>query len=228
MAARFPTSRWSRVIRAGNPVDPGAATALEDLCGDYWFPLYAFVRRHGVSPNEAADIVQGLLCDLIERGDMARIDQSKGRFRSFLRAACEHYLANCRDYDRAGKRVGKLTIVSINRIDAESRYDREPYHELTAERLFERQWALTVLSRVLERLEEESARADRAGLFAPASGAAGRHPGLLLFHHRRRIGNERRSRPGCRASAASPLPQVAPRGGRPHDRRPNRDRFGDW
>ena len=61
----------------GNPVDPGAATALEDLCGDYWFPLYAFVRRHGVSPNEAADIVQGLLCDLIERGDMAASTSQK-------------------------------------------------------------------------------------------------------------------------------------------------------
>jgi RNA polymerase sigma factor (sigma-70 family) len=166
VAARFPTTRWSRVIRAGDPADPGARTALEDLCRDYWFPLYAFVRRHGLSPDEAEDIVQGFFADLIERGDMSSMEQSKGRFRSFLRAACEHYLANRRDHDRAAKRGGKATIVSFNRLDAESRYDREPSHELTAERLFERQWALTVLRRALERLEDESARAGKAVLFA--------------------------------------------------------------
>jgi RNA polymerase sigma factor (sigma-70 family) len=143
-----------------------ASTALEELCRDYWFPLYAFVRRHALSPHEAEDIVQGFLADLIVRGDMASMDQSKGRFRSFLRAACEHYLANRRDHDRAAKRGGGVTIVSINRLDAENRYDREPAHELTAERLFERQWALTVLSRVLERLEDEAVQADKGMLFA--------------------------------------------------------------
>jgi RNA polymerase sigma factor (sigma-70 family) len=165
VAARFPTTRWSRVIRASDSADPGARTALEELCRDYWFPLYAFVRRHGLSPHEAEDIVQGFLADLIERGDMASMDQSKGRFRSFLRAACEHYMANCRDHDRAAKRGGGITIVSINRLDAESRYAREPAHELTAERLFERQWALTVLSRVLERLEDEAVQAGKWTLF---------------------------------------------------------------
>ena len=166
MAARLPTTRWSRVIRASDSADPGARTALEELCRDYWFPLYAFVRRHGLSPDEGEDIVQGLFADLIERGDMASMDQSKGRFRSFLRAACEHYLANRRDHVRPAKRGGGVTIVSINRLDAESRYDREPAHELTAERLFERQWALTVLSRVLERFEVEAVQAGKWTLFA--------------------------------------------------------------
>jgi DNA-directed RNA polymerase specialized sigma24 family protein len=166
MAARFPTTRWSRIIRAGDPGDPVSRTALEDLCSDYWFPLYAFVRRHGVSYDEAEDIVQGFLADLLERGDLASLDQSKGRFRAFLRAACEHYLANCRDHDRAAKRGGGITIVSINRLDAENRYDREPAHGLTAERLFAKQWALTVLGRVLARLEAESIAAGKALLFA--------------------------------------------------------------
>jgi RNA polymerase sigma factor (sigma-70 family) len=169
VAARFPTTRWSRVIRASDSADPGARTALEELCRDYWFPLYAFVRRHGLSPHEAEDIVQGFLADLIERGHMASMDQSKGRFRSFLRAACEHYLANRRDHDRAAKRGGGVTIVSINRLDAESRYDREPAQELTAERLFERRWALTVLSRVLGRLEDEAVLAGKGVLFARLS-----------------------------------------------------------
>ena len=166
MAARFPTTRWSRIIRAGDPGDPVSRTALEDLCRDYWFPLYAFVRRHGVGADDAEDIVQGFLADLIERGDRASLDQLKGRFRAFLRAACEHYLANRRDHDRAAKRGGGITIVSIDRLEAENRYDREPAHELTAERLFAKQWALTMLGRVLERLEAESAQAGKAVLFA--------------------------------------------------------------
>jgi DNA-directed RNA polymerase specialized sigma24 family protein len=166
MAARFPTTRWSRIIRAGDPADPVAQAALEDLCRDYWFPLYAFVRRHGVSHDEAEDIVQGFLADLLERGDLLNLDQSKGRFRAFLRAACEHYLANRRDHDRAAKRGGGITVVSINRLDAENRYDREPAHELTAERLFAKQWALTVLGHVLGRLEAESIAAGKALLFA--------------------------------------------------------------
>ncbi len=115
MAARFPTTRWSRIIRAGDPADPTARTALEDLCRDYWFPLYAFVRRHGVGADDAEDIVQGFLADLIERGDRASLDQLKGRFRAFLRRACDHYLANRRDHDRAAKRGGGITIVSIDR-----------------------------------------------------------------------------------------------------------------
>ena len=77
MAARFPTTRWSRVIRAGDPADPGARAALEELCRDYWFPLYAFVRRRGLSPSKAEDIVQGLLADLLERGDLAILTSRK-------------------------------------------------------------------------------------------------------------------------------------------------------
>jgi tetratricopeptide (TPR) repeat protein len=86
MAARFPTTRWSRILRAGDPADPVARSAIEDLCRDYWFPLYAFVRRHGVSADDAEDIVQGFFADVLERGDLLSLDQSKGRFRAFLRA----------------------------------------------------------------------------------------------------------------------------------------------
>jgi RNA polymerase sigma-70 factor (ECF subfamily) len=138
---------------------------LEDLCRDYWFPLYAFVRARGHSSHEAEDLVQGFLADLLERGDLARLDPAKGRFRSFLRAACDHYLANRRDHDRAAKRGGGVAIVSLDRCDAEGRYAREPAHELTPDRLFERQWALTLLGRVLERLEAEAVQAGKGDLF---------------------------------------------------------------
>ncbi len=165
MAARFPTTHWSRVNAAGTLADPVARKALEGLCRDYWFPLYAFIRRRGHSPEEAEDIVQGFFADLLERGSLASLDRSKGRFRAFLRAACEHYLANRRDHDRAAKRGGGVTIVSIDRLDAEGRYGREPAHELTPERLFERQWALLLLEQVLRRLEAESTQAGKAALF---------------------------------------------------------------
>jgi DNA-directed RNA polymerase specialized sigma24 family protein len=147
-AARFPTTHWSRVARAGAPADNEARAALEGLCRDYWFPLYAFARHRGFSPHEAEDLVQGFLADLLERGDLAGVDR-----------------ANRRDHDRAAKRGAGRTIVPIDRLDAEDRYGREPAHEMTAERLFERQWALTLLQRVLRRLEDESAHAGKSALF---------------------------------------------------------------
>jgi RNA polymerase sigma-70 factor (ECF subfamily) len=165
MAARFPTTRWSRLGRVGDPADPGCRAALEQLCRDYWFPLYAFIRARGHESHEAEDLVQGFLADLLERGDLARLDQSKGRFRSFLRAACDHYLANRRDHERAEKRGGAASIISIDRLDAEARYALEPSHELTPERLFEREWALALLSRVLQRLEAESISEGKKDLF---------------------------------------------------------------
>jgi RNA polymerase sigma factor (sigma-70 family) len=166
VAAQFPTTHWSRVAAAADRVDPSAREALEGLCRDYWFPLYAFVRGRGYEAHDAEDIVQGFLADLLERDSLIEIDRSKGRFRSFLRAACEHYLANRLDHDRAAKRGGDRLIVSIDRVGAEDRYCREPAHELTPERLFERQWAMMLLERVLARLEAESNQAGKRELFA--------------------------------------------------------------
>ena len=131
MAARFPTTRWSRLGRVGDPADPESRAALEQLCRDYWFPLYAFIRARGHESHDAEDLVQGFLSELLERGDLARLDQSKGRFRSFLRAACDHYLANRRDHKCARKRGGAVAILSIDRLDAESRDVREPSHGRT-------------------------------------------------------------------------------------------------
>ena len=150
----------------GRPGRPGGRAALEELVPRLLVPAVRLCSPPRSSSPEAEDLVQGFLADLLERGDLASVDRSKGRFRSFLRAACEHYLANRRDHDRAAKRGGGVTIVPIDRLDAESRYDREPAHELTAERLFERQWALTLLGRVLERLEAEMGQAGKARLFA--------------------------------------------------------------
>jgi DNA-directed RNA polymerase specialized sigma24 family protein len=165
-SVRFPTTCWSRVAHAGDPSDPEAGAALEGLCRDYWYPLYAFVRRRGFGPDDAGDLVQGFLADLLERRDLAGADPARGRFRSFLRAACAHFLAHQREYDRALKRGGGQRLFSIDLPAAEGRYGREPAHELTPERLFERRWALDLLGHVLARLESEAVQAGKADLFS--------------------------------------------------------------
>jgi RNA polymerase sigma-70 factor (ECF subfamily) len=163
---RFPTTHWSRVLRAADPADRGSREALESLCGDYWYPLYAFARRQGLNRDDAADLVQGFLANLIERRDLTKADPARGRFRSFLGTACGHFLAHRRDHDRAIKRGGGQPTVAIDRQDAEGRYLNEPAHDLTAERLFERRWATVLLGHVLTRLESEASRAGKANLFA--------------------------------------------------------------
>ena len=165
-SAHFPTTCWSRVAQAGNQADPEARSALEGLCGDYWYPLYAFVRRRGFGPDDAADLVQGFLAELLERRDLAGADPDRGRFRSFLRAACAHYLAHQREREQALKRGGTQRVISIDVPDAEGRYLHEPAHELTPERLFERRWALDLLGHVLTRLESEASQSGRSTLFA--------------------------------------------------------------
>jgi RNA polymerase sigma-70 factor (ECF subfamily) len=164
-ATCFPTTEWSRIVRAGGACDSAAHAALEGLCRDYWFPLYALARRRGLPPAEAEDAVQGLLADLLERSALSALDQSKGRFRAFLRTAFDHYLSNRRDHDRAARRGGGRRLLSIDRLDAEGRYEREPGHALTPERLFERQWALALLEHVLARLEAEAINSGKADLF---------------------------------------------------------------
>jgi DNA-directed RNA polymerase specialized sigma24 family protein len=184
MTARFPTTHRSRLGRAGDAADPGRGEAMEQLCRDYWFPLYAFIRHRGHNPHQAEDLVQGFLAYLLERGDLATFDQSKGRFRSFLRAACDHYLANRREHERAAKRGGGAVIVSIDRLDAEDRYAREPSHERTPERLYEKEWALALLARVLERLEAECHQDGKHELFGwlkPALQSDGLAPNYLVI-----------------------------------------------
>jgi RNA polymerase sigma factor (sigma-70 family) len=163
--AQFPTTHWSRVVTAGDRAAPEARGALAELCAIYWYPLYAFVRRRGHDHEATEDLVQDFFVTLLEKDSLSTIDRAKGRFRSFLMAACIHYLANRRDYDRALKRGRGRLAMPFNTLRAEDRYRLEPTHELTAERLFERRWATTLLDMVLERLAAEMSRAGKARLF---------------------------------------------------------------
>jgi RNA polymerase sigma-70 factor (ECF subfamily) len=164
-AGRFETTHWSLVLAARDPAAPDARAALAVLCAAYWYPLYAFVRRKGHDPDHAADLTQAFFARLLEKGDLHAVDRARGRFRSFLLAACTHFLANERDRLTARKRGGGRAPVSIDVRDAEGRYRAEPAHGLTPERLYERRWALTLLDEVLGRLAGEYRGVGKGALY---------------------------------------------------------------
>jgi len=161
----FATTRWSVVAAAGRGDTPSARDALEQLCGSYWYPLYAFVRRRSTAPDDALDLTQGFFARLLEKRDLSRADRGRGRFRSFLLAALKHYLANQRDRERAEKRGGGAPVLSLDAASAEGRFQSEPADERTPEASFERTWALVVLERALDRVRDEYRRAGRGALF---------------------------------------------------------------
>jgi RNA polymerase sigma-70 factor (ECF subfamily) len=158
------------VRAAGDSSGPEARDALASLCTAYWYPLYAFVRRQGHGPEQAQDLTQGFFARLLEKNDLASADQTRGRFRSFLLAACKHFLSNERDREHALKRGGGRVPLSIDRTAAEGCYGREPSHDETPERLFERRWALTLLEQVLARLRGEYETAGKGRLFERLKG----------------------------------------------------------
>jgi RNA polymerase sigma-70 factor (ECF subfamily) len=165
-AARFPTTHWSRIARAGDFHEPEARAAIEELCRAYWFPLYAFVRRQGYDADASSDLVQGLFARLLEHHALAAADARRGRFRTFLLAACRNYLADRREHDAAQKRGGGQTCLAIDAADAEGRYQAEPAEVLTPERVYERAWALALLERVLGGLRREYEEEGKGPLFA--------------------------------------------------------------
>ena len=146
-SADFPTTQWSRVLAAGDRNRPEATEALCALCRDYWYPLYAFVRRKGYDAEDAQDLVQDFFVAFLERNALQALVPERGRFRSFLMACCENHLGEHRAHQHALKRGGGRTLISIDHADAESRFSIEPSHDLTPERLYERRWAQTVLER---------------------------------------------------------------------------------
>jgi RNA polymerase sigma factor (sigma-70 family) len=161
----FATTHWSVVVAAGRHSSPQAQEALASLCRGYWYPLYVFVRRQGFAAEESKDLTQEFFARLLEKDFLAQVDREKGRFRSFLLAACRHFLSNERDKARTQKRGGGREIISIEVDHAESRYRLEPAHDLTPEKLFERRWAMTLLEQVLALLRNESVQAGKGDQF---------------------------------------------------------------
>jgi RNA polymerase sigma factor (sigma-70 family) len=161
----FVTTHWSVILRAGGDNAAAADAALEQLCGTYWFPLYAYVRRRGFSEHDAEDLTQGFFAQLLDRESLRRVDKHKGRFRSFLLASINYFIADQRDVATAKKRGGGRSVVSFDAQEAETRYRMEPMDKRTPEMLFEQRWAMALLDRVLAKLSEEFTGAEKSRLF---------------------------------------------------------------
>ena len=162
---RFATTRWTVVLAAGRAKDTvGARAALEKLCQTYWYPLYAYVRRQGYSSHDAEDLVQGFFARLIRLNSLDDTGREKGKFRAFLLAGMKHYMADVWGRDSAAKRDVRKTVF-LDALEAETRYALEPSDHLTPERLFERQWALSLLESVVRRLSDEYESTGRGELF---------------------------------------------------------------
>ncbi|HOC54414.1 MAG TPA: sigma-70 family RNA polymerase sigma factor [Verrucomicrobiota bacterium] len=165
-AGCFPPTHWSVVVAAGRSDTTRAHAALEKLCRAYWFPLYAYARRRGYSVEDAQDLTQEFFTRVLEHQWLARADQAKGRFRTFLLTAMERFLANEWDKVRARKRGGGQKNIPIQLDTAETRYGVEPIDTRTPEQAFEYRWALALLDEVVGQLEAEFRARDQADLFA--------------------------------------------------------------
>jgi RNA polymerase sigma-70 factor (ECF subfamily) len=151
----FTTTHWSVVLEAKGE-SPAAQAALENLCRTYWRPIYGFVRRQGTNPEEAKDLTQGFFALILERKDFQSVRQEKGRLRSFLLASLKHFMANERRDAATIKRGGGRTLIPLEGVESydSSEFDRSDM--LSADLLYDRRWAFTVLDRVFARLREES------------------------------------------------------------------------
>ena len=161
--AAFATTHWSVVLAAGQSTDTEASAALEQLCRTYWYPIYAYVRRRGRSPEDAQDLTQEFLARLLATHGLDNVHPNKGRFRSFLLASLNHFLANEWDKAQAQKRGGGTMAISLDA--AEKRYRGEPREEMSPERIFERQWVLTLLAQVAARLRASYEAAGNGPVF---------------------------------------------------------------
>jgi DNA-directed RNA polymerase specialized sigma24 family protein len=162
--ATFTTTHWSVVLEAQGE-SPAAKEALEKLCRTYWWPLYGFVRRSGYGPEEAQDLTQGFFALLLERRDLDAVRREKGRLRSYLLVSLKNFLAKARRRELAVKRGEGRALVPLDELLARERADLEPADSLSADRIYERRWALTLLEQVLTRLECEYHSAGNAKLF---------------------------------------------------------------
>ena len=153
-ASQFPTTCWSLVSAAGNAHSREAQSALVSLCERYWYPLYAYLRRRGHPSDQAQELTQEFFVRVLEGRYLDRADPEKGRFRSFLLTSLKFFVADGGDRHRARKRGGGM-VVAIECSSGEERYQREPAHDQTPERIYERRWALSLVDRVVERLREE-------------------------------------------------------------------------
>lgn len=188
-AAEFASTRWSVVLAAGRDSSPDGREALATLCRNYWYPLYAYVRRRVADPHEAQDLIQEFFSRLLDKNMLAVADPRRGRFRAFLLTSLRNFLANEWEKARAEKRGGGRTVLPLSFDSGESRYTREPADKLTPERLFDRQWAETLIDHVMTGLRDEFTRAGKIEHFERLKVfLTGRNPDAAYADVARRLG----------------------------------------
>jgi RNA polymerase sigma factor (sigma-70 family) len=160
----FTTTHWSVVLEA-QAQSPAAQEALEKLCRTYWRPVYGFVRRQGVRPEEAEDLTQGFFAVLLERRDFDAVRKEKGRLRSYLLTSLKHFLASEQRRAMTVKRGKGQRLIPLEELRANERVEMEPADPFSADRLYERRWALTLMEQVLRRLKDEYLTGGNAVLF---------------------------------------------------------------
>ncbi len=162
---KFATTHWSLVVATGASEQADASAALEVLCRAYWAPLYEYARRKGYSPENAADMTQAFFAVMLEKHYLKSADQNRGRFRTFLLTSFQRFLCNESDREKAVKRGGSHSILSLDTLQSESHLSLHPVDTITPEQTYERRWALTLLARVLHILKQEMAARNRSELF---------------------------------------------------------------
>ena len=163
--AQFHTTRWTLVIVSAQSQAAGGKAALAELCRIYWYPLYSFARRRGYSPHDAQDLTQGFFLHLLEHKALTQVDRLKGKFRSFLLSSFQNYLSNESQRAHSLKRGKNYEFVSLDLENAESRYRLEPADYLTAEKIFDARWAMTLLNHVMVALGREYASEGKSSTF---------------------------------------------------------------
>jgi RNA polymerase sigma factor (sigma-70 family) len=183
----FATTRWTMVINAGRPGSVEAEKALAALCETYWFPIYSFIRRHGRKKEDAEDLTQSFFVALLDRRIFGQLDQEQGKFRAFLLATVKNYLSNAWDRDHALKRGGGISHLSLDWESADSRFAIACADGRTPEQDFDREWALTLLARVLSLLGDEFSRSCRAEEFGVLKGYLTGAKGELPYEEAARL-----------------------------------------
>ena len=164
-AGQFHTTRWTLVLASARDQSQTGRAALAALCQIYWYPLYAFARRRGHSPHDSQDLTQGFFLHILEHRALSGVDRLKGKFRSFLLACFQNYLSHEIERSRRLKRGGQCEVISLDLETAENRYRYEPVDYLTAEKIFEARWALTLLEHAMTVVRQEYVARGKESVF---------------------------------------------------------------
>ncbi len=198
----FATTRWSLVLAAGDSQSDASERALAELCGQYWYPLYAYARRRGYDAEDARDLTQAFFAKLLEKRDLRAADPSRGRFRTFLLSSMKNFMAGEWRREHAQKRGGAVELLPLDFDSAEESYGLEPVDELSPEAIYERRWALGLLERAVTDLRHQYEASGRAELFDALKGYLGGDDEVLPYAElSRRLGQNE----GALRTAASRL-----------------------